>query len=288
MNELMPQLTALRTFYRVVKAGGIAEAARALNVTPGAVRHQVRLLEAELGESLIVRNQRNITLTVAGSGFYEKLARAFEDMHRACRTISQLDVEGELRVACAPALAALRLTRIIDQFLKRFPTVNVRFFPLELADESMDVIISFGERDIAGNRYALLKNEMYFAVCSPELTYKNALRTPDDLRDHTLIHAVDEEDWDRLLRASGRQKPIPRQQIWFSDAHLSLQAAKDGCGIAIGSAILCAEDLRKGTLIKLFDLEIPAPYPYFVIQPKKADSAIGDVFCDILLRNLEG
>ncbi|UNC16502.1 hypothetical protein FE249_20160 (plasmid) [Acidiphilium multivorum] len=53
----------------------------------------------------------------------------------------------------------------------------------------------------------------------------------------------------------------------FPSAAATLQAARDGCGIAVGTSILCADDLRRGALLKLLDIEVVAPNPYFVIKP---------------------
>lgn len=56
--------------------------------------------------------------------------------------------------------------------------------------------------------------------------------------------------------------------------------------LVLGTArsILYADDLRRGFLIKVLDdLEIPAPYPYFVIQPGEAKRLVAEVFSAILV-----
>ncbi|MBI2256866.1 MAG: LysR family transcriptional regulator [Proteobacteria bacterium] len=287
MWDSLNRLTALRTFYAVARGGGIAEGASQLNVTTGAVRYQIRQLEAELGVELMVRSQRALTLTVPGTELYQKLGSAFDEIHLACRTTQHGRVEGELRIACAPAFAALRLMRLLDLFLQRFPSVTVKQLPIEQADETLDVIMSFGERDIPGRRTAILRNETYFPLCSAELFYRSPVKTIHDLQDHVLIHGDSEEDWPRLLRASGRGQIVPRQHVYMPNSHLALEAAKEGCGIAVGSTILCADDLRRGTLVKVLDLEIPAPHPYFVIRPGDTASPLADAFADLLIEQLE-
>ena len=192
-----------------------------------------------------------------------------------------------MRVACAPALAALRLMRILDRFAERFPLVTVRLFPIEQASDAMDVVISYGERPIHGSRYAILKNERYFAVCSPDLFYRNGLRSLVDLQNHVLLHSDNGEDWQRLLGTGSGSQMAPRQHMYFPNASLALQGAREGCGLAIGSSILCADDLRRGSLIKVLDLEIPAPYPYFVINPSETRRSVADVFSAILIEQLE-
>jgi LysR family glycine cleavage system transcriptional activator len=287
MWQSLGRLTALRSFYAVARGGGIAEAAAQLNVTAGAIRYQIRQLETDLGVALMVRGRRELTLTAPGADLYQKLGGAFDEIHLACRTTQNSSVKGELRFACAPAFAALRLMRILDLFLQRFPSVTVRQFPIETADETMDVVMSFGEREIAGRRTAILRNETYFPLCSAELLYKLPIRSVSDLQDHVLIHGDSEDDWPRLLRASGRSQITPRQHVYLPNSHLALEAAKDGCGVAVGSTILCADDLRRGTLVKVLDLEIPAPHPYFVIRPGDRSNQVADAFAELIVEQLE-
>ncbi len=89
------------------------------------------------------------------------------------------------------------------------------------------------------------------------------------------------------MRAGARKQIVPRQNVYFPNAHLALEAAKESCGIAIGSTILCGEDLRRGTLVKALDLEIPAPHPYFVIQPGKGQRPLAEAFAELLIEQLE-
>lgn len=287
MWESLTRLTGLRSFYAVARGGGIAEAAAQLNVTPGAIRYQIRELEKELGSPLIVRSRRELILTPTGSDLYQKLGQAFDEIHLACRTAQNAQVTGELRLACAPAFAAMRLMRILELFLQRFPSVIVRHFPIEAADETMDVILSFGERAVPGKRVAILRNETYFPLSSPELLFRNPVRQVTDFRDHVLLHGDNVDDWPRLMRASGRAEIVPRQHVYLPNSHLALEAAKEGCGIAVGSTILSADDLRRGTLVKVLDLEIPAPHPYFVIRPGEHNHQVADAFAELIVEQLE-
>ena len=63
-------------------------------------------------------------------------------------------------------------------------------------------------------------------------------------------------------------------------------AARDGCGVAVGTSILCAEDLRRGTLVRLFDVSVPAPNPYFVICPGPAARASAESFVEMFVAQI--
>jgi LysR family glycine cleavage system transcriptional activator len=288
MRQFRHNLTALRAFHALVQAGGIAGAAATLNVTPGAIRHQLRQLEEDVGHPLIVRSKRTLTMTAAGIRLYETVGRALAEIATACRSLGANDVAGELRVSCAPAFAALRLMSVINTFAERYPMMAVRLFPHDWADETMDVIISYGEHPVSGARMAILRDESYFPVCSPALAYKHDIARPEDLAALVGLHADAGTDWARVLGAAPDAVVRFRQEMFFPNAHLSLQAAREGCGVAVGTTILCADDLKRGNFVRLLDLEVPAPNPYFVIQPKGSRSLAAEAFISILVEQVAG
>ncbi len=61
----------LATLVRVVEAGSISRAARALDLTPSAVSQQMRRLEREARVALFRRTTRRLVLTPAGEALYD-------------------------------------------------------------------------------------------------------------------------------------------------------------------------------------------------------------------------
>lgn len=287
MRHLGASLTALRSFHAMVAGGGIGAAASALNVTPGAIRHQLRQLERELGQDLFVRGRRSLQLTAAGSRLFETVGRAFADIGAACRGLGVTDLKGELRVSCAPAFAAQRLMRVIDAFAQSYPQMNVRLFAAGEADETMDIVITYGERPVPGARIAILKDETYFPVCSPALAYRTEITKLEDLAGLVGLHARDHSDWERLFGSASTERIRFRQEIVFPDARLSIQAAREGLGVAVGTSILCADDLRRGSFVRPLDIEVPAPNPYFVIHPQTTRHPAVELFTSVLLEQVE-
>lgn len=165
--------------------------------------------------------------------------------------------------------------------------MTVRVFPIGMADDSMDVVISYGERPVPGARVAILRDETYFPVCRPELRYEWEINAPVDLARCIALHADQGADWMRLLSMASAQSLQFAQQVYFPNAAASLQAARDGCGVAVGTSILCADDLRRGSLVKLLDIEVVAPNPYFIIQPGLPAKESAERFVDTLMAQLE-
>ena len=64
----------LRIFEAVARLGGMNRAAAELNTVQSNVTARIRLLEAQLGQTLFRRHSRGVALTAAGRGLAEELA----------------------------------------------------------------------------------------------------------------------------------------------------------------------------------------------------------------------
>ena len=76
----MPPLNALRAFEAAARHESFAKAADELGVTPAAVSHQVKALEAWLGAPLFVRHAQGLHLTDAGRAALPSFSTAFDAM----------------------------------------------------------------------------------------------------------------------------------------------------------------------------------------------------------------
>ena len=115
------ELRQLRYFVSVVDAGSISRASDSLHVVQSAISHQLRLLEQELGSSLLLRSGLGVSPTSAGTALYShartilrqvedaKSSVAFEESHIAGSVV--IGIAGSTAQLCAvPILAAARAT----------------------------------------------------------------------------------------------------------------------------------------------------------------------------------
>src|SRR5205823_2584955 len=85
-------------------------------------------------------------------------------------------------------------------------------------------------------------SEEIFPVCSPRMA--RSLRSPADLRRQVLLHdevRAAHGGWAEWLRAAGAAEVDARRGTIFTDAHLMLQAAADGQGVALARSALAEE-----------------------------------------------
>ncbi|TBU86242.1 LysR substrate-binding domain-containing protein [Phytopseudomonas dryadis] len=283
----LPSLIALRAFEALVRQGSTGRAALELHVTHSAISHQIKKLEEELGVALVERQGKGVQLTAAGRQLSQQVSLAFEQLRGIHRTLPSSAPSGKLRVACAPALLA-RISTLLERFLRNYREVSLHLMSLEQAHQGADMVISFGDSPVEGQRIAALRDIQYFPVCSPRLLNgSEPLRKPRDLARQVLLHEDDGFDWNRYFLAAGIPGLQVRQNVYMPNAYLTIRAATAGAGITISDHILAGDDLTQGTLVRLFDIEFPAPHPYFIIIPPHADHDLAKAFSDWLLRELE-
>lgn len=120
-------LTRLQTFVEVVRCGTFAAAADALSFTPSAVSQQMTKLEAETGQSLLVREASGVRLTEAGRLLHEHAVGIVEAVRHAQAQLEALEAEqvGRLRLGACPVAAGAVLPRALRLLRRRLPTADL-------------------------------------------------------------------------------------------------------------------------------------------------------------------
>ena len=134
-------LTRLRGFYTVVRAGGFSEAARRLHLTQPAVSQQVRTLERELGVQLL-RRGRPVVLTREGEILYELAENVFTEVDRISAVFADLqrNTPTILNLAANQSTAMHILPEKLTFFTRRFPSVGIAIHNMRTA-EIMEAVV---------------------------------------------------------------------------------------------------------------------------------------------------
>ncbi len=142
------ELTPLRYFIAIARAGHMTRAARALGVTQPALSAMLRKLETEAGAPLLDRTGRGVELTEAGRVFLrhaeEAVARADAGV-RAVRELVGLQA-GSLRVGGGATVTTYLLPPIVGRMRRAHP--GVRFYIREAGSSAVAAAVSSGELDL--------------------------------------------------------------------------------------------------------------------------------------------
>ncbi|MFM0666869.1 transcriptional regulator GcvA [Paraburkholderia sediminicola] len=282
MKRILPPLNALRAFEAAGRLGSFKEAAAELHVTHGAVSQHVRALEEWLGASLFERHNRRVALTPAAKAYLAQIGPLFEQLSQATARYGFPETVSRTLSVNAPATFTLRwLVPRLAKFRAAHPDVDVKVETsnesLESLKETYDVIVRGGPDTFYGYSMRPFLSEERIPVCSPALLQQLPLRTPDDLRQHTLLHTSSlPRVWPDWLASARIPALSPTAALTFDHFYLTLQAAIDGIGIAMGPTALIADDLAAGRLVAPFaGPRLPSrSYCTYVPDGKSADELV--------------
>jgi LysR family transcriptional regulator, glycine cleavage system transcriptional activator len=274
----LPPLNSLRAFEAAARHLSFTRAAEELHVTPAAISHHIKALEDHLGVKLFRRLNRVVLLTDAGQACVAGLSDAFDRMAVALERLRAQDCSGPLTVSTSPALAARWLVPRLEGFQALYPEIEVRVSAVmrlvDFAREDVDVAIRYGPGRYPGLFAELLLTNEVVPVCAPMLLEgARPLKTPQDLRHHTLLHddtATSDgayPNWAMWLRAAGVEGVDALRGPRFDYPGLVLDAAAAGHGVALGLSTIVAADLAAGRLIKPFAVDVPTPFAYYIVCP---------------------
>jgi DNA-binding transcriptional LysR family regulator len=266
-HRLLPPLAALRAFEAVGRLGGIRRAAKELMIDHAVVSRHIRSLETWVGVQLVVRHGTGYTLTEKGEVYHQQIYAAVTAIAEATGALMKGGEELKLHIWCIPGFASLWLTDHLGDFLSANRDIDVDFRP---ADYSPD----FRGKDVDGDiRYlreweeaALPKivhrfefvRPAVFPVASPECAAAlPTIRSAQDLLDVPLLHEDNDAEWHHWFIGQGVPVPerLPGSRLWH--AHMTLNAARQGLGVALANRMLLRDDLEAGRLVAIQPTETP-------------------------------
>lgn len=282
MTARLPSLNGLRAFEAAARHLSFTLAAQELNVTQTAISHQIRRLEEELGIRLFIRQSRSLALTPQAAEYLPGIRAAFQDLRTATDRLLRKDDDRVLTISTLTSLAVKWLLPRLSSFQEQHPEIDVRITTsTELVDfrtSNVDAAIRYGQGRWPGLDAEWLMAEHLFPVCSPKLlTGERALRRPEDLEHATLLHTSSTiDDWRLWFTAAGLPAHLSQNRgLTFDLAFMTIQAAIDGLGVAMGQTAYVADDIANGRLVVPFNVSMPSAGYYFVTpQDRPATSKL--------------
>ena len=276
MTARLPSLNGLRAFEAAARHLSFTLAASELNVTQTAISHQIRRLEEELGIRLFIRQNRALALTPEARDYLPGVRAAFNDLRRATDRLLRRDDDKVLTLSTLASLAAKWLLPRLTDFQEQHPGIDVRITTstslVDFQRDDVDAAIRYGRGQWPGLRADWLMADELFPVCSPSLLRGDKpLQRPEDLRNHPLLHTsnANSDDWRLWLTAAGLPADIAKQPgITFDMIFMTIQAAIDGIGVAMGRTSYVQDDIAKGRLVVPFKIALPADAGFYLVAPE--------------------
>ncbi|EJM97477.1 transcriptional regulator GcvA [Herbaspirillum sp. YR522] len=274
----LPNLAALRAFDAAARHECFSRAAAEIHVTPGAVSHQVRGLEDDLGLALFTRHGKRIAITDTGRRFAATVRKSLTEIAQAAEHLRSLNRQARLVISATPSFASRWLAPRLWKFIDAHPDIEVVLQSgSHLADlrlDGVDVGLRFGHGRYEGLTVDKLTDDYYYPVAAPGYRTRQARvpQVPADLRDCTLLRMDTRESWQPWLRLAGLDLPEPSGGLVIEDSSLTLRDAAAGNGVALSRHVIASREIAEGELVRLFDLTIRADEAYYLVSlPESRD-----------------
>jgi DNA-binding transcriptional LysR family regulator len=252
----MDHLGDLGVFARVVTARGMSAAGRELNLSPAVISKRIRRLEERLGIRLLQRTTRQIALTEAGQGFYERVTHILSSVEEAESWVTRGSetVRGNLRVSAPTTFSRLHIAPYLRKFLQRYEAATVDLVLsdsyVDIIGEGFDLAIRIAEledsslvaRRLASNHQILCAAPCYLAKHG----YPQRIA---DLAHHQLI-AFAGPEW-RLEGPEGPVQVRVQGPLRTNSSEVVREAVISGIGIALRSTWEIGSELKAGQLVQV-------------------------------------
>ena len=275
MLRRLPSLNALKAFEAAARHESFTRAAEELFVTQGAVSHQVKSLESELGFKLFNRERQRLVITRAGREYLHVIRDAFDRIALGTARLTQRQKSGVLTVSTSPDFAAKWLVHRLGRFSELHPDIDLRvsatMHHVDFAREDVDMSVRHGtgEANWNGLDGVRLATEVLFPVCSPHLLAGRGRRqTASVVLELPLLHLDDHSGWTRWLTAAEVRSVEPLQGLVMNRASMVIDAAVNGQGIALARTTLAAWDLINQRLVAPFAESLPLSSAYWIVAPQ--------------------
>lgn len=264
----IPPIQCLVTFEALARLRNGGRVADELCVTPSAVSHRIRQLEAHVGSRLFERG--DFTLTSEGAAYLANVRAGLT----ALQPRSARADEGRrtlLRVAVTPTFARTYVMPRLAGFRAAYPeielTLQVSIPLLDVVAEEADLEIRFGAGNYADREWKLVAADQVTPACSPSYLSEFGpfvgFRSADELQRAHLIRSP-LEPWSTWFAACGLAVPEPYAGAQFNDLGLVYDAAACGFGVALVRVAMGSTWLESGRLVRLSPQAVQSPNGNYV------------------------
>lgn len=268
-------------FSRIAEQASLVRAAEQLGMPKATVSRRLSNLEETLGQKLLIRTTRRLTLTEFGEAFLDHCRRVTEEVVTAQDFVRSQDVQprGKLRVSMPEDYARLTLSRALATFIETYPEIELE---LDLSSRLVDLI---GERFDLAIRMGELANDSTLVArkldvqhlglyASPiYLALHPAPQHPDDLHQHTSLRMASNQGqalpW-KLLRQKEVWEGIPPGRMTLNSISVIQQLLLDGVGIGMLPVTFAEDDVRQNRLVRILpDWSFPSGDAWAVMPMRR-------------------
>ncbi|MFC3058450.1 LysR family transcriptional regulator [Paenirhodobacter populi] len=268
----------LMMFAYIVEQGSFKGAADRTGIPHSTISRRIMLLEAQLGEKLLHRTTRKITLTEFGKGALTHARQITAEVEAAEELIQGRSPEpcGRLRISIPTDFTSDILGSLLTRFAVAYPKItldiDVSRRRVDLVAENFDLAIRIGslpdDATLIARRVGTFHMGLY---ASPSYLNEYGLpRHPDDLATHAILHLTQRFDESMTLNLNWDQqnwKGKPERRVAANTPGVLMHMAMNGAGIVNLASHFARDNVQAGRLIGILDKWQQPEIPIWAIVP---------------------
>jgi DNA-binding transcriptional LysR family regulator len=274
-------LDGVVAFTTVARRRSFTVAAADLGVTPAAVSHAVKQLEARLGVVLFARTTREVGLTEAGRRYLQGAQPAVEAMEAATLSARSLGEgpAGLVRLTTSRLALRMVLAPVVSDFIRAYPDVRLEIVvddaSISLIEEGFDVGLRMGEM-IAPDMVAVRVSPAFqFCVVGAPALLERVGRPehPRDLKDYPCLNVLQttrRNNYRWEFEEGGREFEVAVESaISVNDFDFLMERAMDGLGLTYQPEPLAMPHVTAGRLERVLDSYLAGPTAWHLYYPSR-------------------
>lgn len=273
MND---RLTPMVTFVRIVEAGSLSGAARAMERSLPAVCRSLAQLEARLGARLLNRTTRRIGLTDAGTQFFERCRRIVAELDEAEASVTAQGraPQGALAISAPLLFGRMHVAPAVTVLLGRYPQVTATLLLTDhlvnLVEAGIDVAVRIGrlaDSSLVARRLGAIPR----VVCAAPgyLARRGTPRAPAALEQHDCIRFTEltpGREWPFVVDQAERRVKVGGP-LATNNGDVAIAAAEAGLGLVMVLGYQVEAQLANGALVRVLREFEPPPSPVQAVYP---------------------
>lgn len=284
----------LLLFARVVEDGSFSRAAERLGMPKSTLSRRLSALESRLGERLLLRTTRKLTVTDFGHAVLSHAQQVTAEVEAALALSQhrQAEPSGRLRISIPGDFANDLLAPLLADLIAKYPAISldVDISPrrVDLIGENFDLAIRMGDlpddASLAARRIATFPIGLY--ASSTYLKRRGMPSEPEALMEHDALHLLarngEPTPW-RLSKNNMQWEGSPPGRAAANSPGLLLRLALSGAGIAILADHYAEPQVKSGELVQVLeDWNLPTVTAWAVFPGRRLMPARTRVFLDAL------
>jgi DNA-binding transcriptional LysR family regulator len=267
-------------FVTIVEQESMVRAAEYLGMPKATVSRRLTNLEAALGQRLLLRTTRRLTLTEFGQEFLDHCRRVAEEVATTEDFVRSQEAQprGRLRVSMPAEYARQNFSRAFATFIEAYPEIQLDLDltsrRVDLIGERFDLAIRMGTLDSDATLVARKIDEQSFGLyASPiYLALHPAPKHPDDLEHHAAVRLLSARGtsipW-KLIRGKAVWEGVPPGRLSLNSIDIIQQLILDGAGIGALPDRFVAEDVRLKRLVRILPEWCLPAIPAWAVTPMR-------------------